>query len=158
MATNWNLIRETLSGMIDACETLENLPIDHPGYWDARSPSQPDVGVLDFLTRFWQYPEGCARDMVRIRSHLGCDAKHPNPLARAWVHTAMACSEAIGAPEGRMSEEAPTLQPHCGSAGKSMESQLKASARIAKGWMIPNITEAIRLAGPKVEAADAAGL
>lgn len=143
MATNWKLIRETINGMIDACEALEKQPIANPEYWDARSEFQSDVGVLDFLTRFWQYPEGCARDIIRIRSHFGCDAKSPNPLARALVNTAMACAEAIGVPENVMDKEMPTLAPHCGSAGKSIESQVKAPVGIAKGWMVPGITKAI---------------
>ena len=143
MATNWKLIRETLNGMIDACEALEKQPIENPEYWDARSEFQSDVGVLDFLTRFWQYPEGCARDIIRIRSHFGCDAKHPNPLARALVNTAVVCAEAIGVPEGVMPKEMTSLEPHCGSAGKSIESQVKAPVGIAKGWMVPGITKAI---------------
>ena len=142
MATNWQLIRDTLNGMVDACEELEKQPIENSEYSDARSEFQPDVGVLDFLTRFWQYPEGCARDIIRIRSHFGCDAKHPNPLARALVNTAVACAEAIGVPDAVMSKEMPTLEPHCGSAGTSIESQVKASVCIAKGWMVPGITKA----------------
>jgi hypothetical protein len=143
MPTNWKLIRETLNGMIDACEALEKQPIENSEYWDARSEFQADVGVLDFLTRLWQYPEGCARDIIRIRSHFGCDAKSPNPLARALVNTAAACAEAIGVPEDIMSKEMSVLEPHCGSAGKSIESQVKAPVRIAKGWMVPGITKAI---------------
>ena len=143
MATSWKLIRETLNGMIDACEALEKQPIENPEYWNARSEFQPDVGVLDFLTRLSQYPEGCARDIIRIRSHFGCDAKHPNPLARALVNTAVACAEAIGVPEDVMPKEMTSLEPHCGSAGKSIESQVKAPVGIAKGWMVPGITKAI---------------
>lgn len=143
MATNWQLIRDTLNGMIDACEALEQLPIDDTEYWGATSNFQPDVNVSDFLGRFWHYPEGCARDIIRIRAHFGCDAKHPNPLARALVNTAMACAEAIGVPEEVMAREMPGLTPHCGSAGTSIASQVKASVGIAKGWMIPGITQAI---------------
>lgn len=143
MATNWKLIRETLNGMIDACEMLEKQPIDDPEYWDARSEFQADVGVLDFLTRFWQYPEGCARDIIRIRSHFGCDAKHPHVLARALVNTAVACAETIGVPEDILTKEMTSLQPHCGSAGKSIASQMKAPVGIAKRWMVPGVTKAI---------------
>ena len=149
MATNWALIRESISGMIDACEALEKLPIDDPEYWGARSDFQADVDVLDFLTRFWQYPEGCTRDIVRLRASLGCDAKHPNPLARALLNTAAACAEAIGVPEDVMSKEVAEFDPHCGSAGKSIESQLCAPADIAKKWMVPGITRAIREAQKK---------
>ena len=143
MPTDWSLIRATLNGMIDACEALENLPIDDPEYWGARSDFQPDVDVLDFLTRFWRYPEGCARDIVRLRSHLGCDAKYPSPLARALVNTAVACAEAIGVPEEAMAQEMAEFEPHCHSAGKSIASQVAAPVGIAQGWMIPGITQAI---------------
>jgi len=143
MATHWGLIRETLNGMIDVCEALEKQPIEDPEFWDARSDFQPDVGVLDFLTRFWQYPEGCARDIIRIRSQFNCDAKHPNPLARALINTAAACAEAIGVPGDTLSKEAPGLEPHCGSAGRSIESQLRAMVSVAKGWMGPGVAKAI---------------
>ena len=143
MPTDWDLIRATLSSVIDACEALERLPIDDPEYWGARSDFQPDVDVLDFLTRFWLYPEGCARDIRRLRSHFGCDAKYPSPLARALVNTAVACAEAIGVPAELMSQEDPDLDPHCGSAGKSIASQVAAPAGIAKGWMVPGISRAI---------------
>ncbi len=143
MATDWQLIRDTMNGIIDACEALEALPIEDPEYWDARSEFQPDVGVLDFLTRFWQYPEGCARDIIRIRAHFGCDAKHLDPLARALVNTAAACAEAIGVPEEVMLQEMDSLEPHCGSAGRSVASQVGAPVKIAKGWMVPGITRAV---------------
>jgi hypothetical protein len=146
VATKWALIRETMNGMIDACEALERLPIENSEYWGARSEFQSDVDVLDFLTRFWQYPEGCARDIVRLRSHFGCDAKHPNPLARALVNTAVECAEAIGVPQEMMVKEMEQLEPHCGSAGKSIESQVKAPVGIAKGWMVPGIAKAIEAA------------
>jgi hypothetical protein len=146
MATNWKLIRETMNGMIDACEALEKQPIEDTAYWRARSDFQPDVEVMDFLSRFSNYPEDCARDIIRIRSHFGCDAKSLNPLARALVNTAKACAEAVGVPEDVMSREMDQLEPHCGSAGKSIESQVKAPVGIAKGWMVPGITKAIELA------------
>jgi hypothetical protein len=143
MATNWQLIRESLNGMIDACEALEKLPIDDSDYWAAASNFQPDVNMMDFLDRFWRYPEGCARDIIRIRAHFGCDAKYPNPLARALVNTAIACAEAIGVPEEVLAREMPDLEPHCDSAGKSIASQVKAPVGIAKGWMVPGIARAI---------------
>ena len=143
MATNWALIRSTLNGIIDACEAFEKLPIEDSEYWGARSDFQPDVEVKDFLTRFWQYPEGGQRDIIGIRSHFCCDQKHPNELARALVNTARACAEIIGAPEEIMKKEMQTLTPHCASAGKSIESQVKAPVGIAKGWIVPGITKAI---------------
>jgi len=146
MATNWALIREAMSGIIDACEALEKLPIDDSEYWSARSDFQADVDVADFLTRFWQYPEGSARDVVRLRAALGCDAKHPNPLARALVNAASACAEAVGVPEDLMSTEVEGFRAHCGSAGRPIESQIRAPAGIAAKWMVPGVTKAIEQA------------
>ena len=99
MATDGQLIRSVMNGVIDACEAMEALA---PDLWaceyDARSDYQDDVCVGDFLTSFGQYPEGAQRDIVRLRSALGCDQKYPPEVARALVAAAMACAEAVGVP------------------------------------------------------------
>ena len=66
MPTDWALVREVMNGTIDACEAIETLEPDlFAGEYEARSGFQDDVCVGDFLNRFWQYPEGAARDIVR---------------------------------------------------------------------------------------------
>lgn len=144
MATNWQLIREVLNGTIDACAKIEKL---HPdlakGEYEARPDFQDDVSVGDFLNRFQRYPEGSQRDIVRLRSRLGCDQKHLTEIARALINTAGACAEIIGLPEEALSREVPDHEPHCGSAGKTIERQLKAIPEIQNGWMVRGVTQAL---------------
>ena len=145
MSTNWQLIREVMNGVIDACEAVEKLsPDPYAGEYDARSDYQDDVCVGDFLTRFWQYPEGAARDIVRIRSAIEADQKHPPETAKALMNAAVACAEAIGLPEDKLSAEIPDFAAHCGSGGHSVESLLRAIPWIQNGWMLTGITKALQ--------------
>ncbi|MEW6359800.1 MAG: hypothetical protein AB1696_25910 [Planctomycetota bacterium] len=144
MATNWNLIRDVMSRTIDACEAIENLGPDlFKGEYEARSDFQDDVCVGDFLNRFQRYPEGAQRDIIRIRSRLGSDKKYLGELAHALINTARACAESIGLPDNALSKEVSDLEPHCGSAGKSVQSQLKAIPKIQNGWILTGITKAL---------------
>ena len=144
MATNWDMIREAMNGTIDACEAVEKLNPDlFKGEYEARSNFQEDVCVGDFLNRFWHYPEGAQRDIIRIRSHLGSDQKHLSEIARALVNTAKACAEAVGVDGSAFPKEMSELEPHCGSAGKSIKSQLKGIPKIQNGWMLVGITKAL---------------
>jgi hypothetical protein len=133
-----------MNGTIDACEAVEKLSPDlFAGEYEARSDFQEDVCVGDFLNRFWQYPEGAARDIVRLRSRLGADQKHPPEIARALVHAAIACAEAIGLPEEALAAEKPDFEAHCGSGGHSVRSLLKAIPDIQSGWMLAGISRAL---------------
>ncbi len=144
MATNWKLIREVLNGTIDACEAVENLRPDIlAGEYEARSSFQDDVCVGDFLNRFWQYPEGAARDIIRIRTHLGADQKHLPETARALVNAAVACAEVIGLPEEASAQEIPSFTAHCGSGGHSIQGLLIGIPRIQNGWVLTGITKAL---------------
>jgi|GEM_PF-4975639 len=144
MATNWKLIREVLNGTIDACEAVEKLRPDiMAGEYEARSSYQDDVCVGDFLNRFWQYPEGAARDIIRVRSQLGADQKHLPEIARALVNAAVACAEAIGLPEEATAKQLPEFEAHCGSGGHSVQSLLTGIPKIQKGWMLTGITKAL---------------
>jgi len=144
MKTNWNLIREVMNGTIDACEAVEKLEPDlFKGEYEARSDYQSDVNVGDFLNRFHDYPHGSQRDIIRIRSHLGCDQKHLGVFARALINTAKACAEAIGLDGDALSQEFPDLEPHCGSAGRTIEQQLKSIPQIQNDWMLTGITKAL---------------
>lgn len=144
MPTDWKLIREVMSGVIDACEAMEALAPDlYAGEYGARSNYQEDVCVGDFLTRFWQYPEGAARDAIRLRAALGCEAKHPSEFARALLGAAQACAEAIDMPEDLLQREVEGFEPHCGSAGRSVRSQLQAIPWIQNGWMLTGVRKAL---------------
>ena len=144
MPTNWKLIREVMNNTIDACEAVEKLNPDlFAGEYQARSDYQEDVCVGDFLNRFWQYPEGAALDIVRVRSHLGADQKHPPQTARALVNAAVACAEAIGLSDEALSQELPDFDAHCGSGGHSVQSLLTGIPQIQNGWMLTGITKAL---------------
>lgn len=144
MATDWQLIRKVLNGTLDACEAVEQL---HPDLWageyEARSEYQEDVSVGDFLTRFWQYPEGAARDIIRARSRLGADQKYPSEIARALVNAACACAEAIGLSSEDAGRELADFEPHCGSGGRSVEVLLTGIPTIQNGWMRVGIRKAL---------------
>lgn len=144
MATDWQLIRSVMDGVINACEAMEALAPDGcAGEYDARSDYQDDVCVGDFLTRFWQYPEDAGGDIVRIRAALGCEEKERSEVARALVAAATACAEAVGTPEALLDREVEDLEPHCGSGGKSIRSQLEAIPWIQNGWMLTGVSKAL---------------
>jgi hypothetical protein len=144
MPTNWKLIREVMNKTIDACEAVDKLNPDlFAGEYEARSDYQDDVCVGDFLNRFWQYPEGAARDIIRIRAYLGMDQKYLPEIARALINSAVACTEIIGVAGETLSHEVTDFDAHCGSGGHSMQSLLTAIPGIQNGWMLTGITEAL---------------
>lgn len=144
MATNWNLLREVMNSTIDACEAVEKSNPDlFAGEYGARSDFQEDVCVGDFLNRFWEYPEGAARDIVKLRSNLGAHQKHPPEIARAFVNTAVACAEAIDLPEKLLTKELADFDPHCVSGGHSVQSLLSGIPKIQNEWMVTGITKAL---------------
>jgi hypothetical protein len=148
MTTDWQLIREAMNATIDACEALESLEVT------AREKGDPEVrwgdyevgvSVGDFFTRFWQYPEGSQRDIIRRRSKLDIgDQKHLSELARALIYTAAACAEVIGVSEESLDSEVEGFESHCGSAHTSIRSQIEAIGAIYRQWMIPEITHALK--------------
>jgi hypothetical protein len=79
-----------------------------------------------------------------IRAALGCDQKHPPEVARALIAAAMACAEALGLSEELLGRELVALEPHCGSGGRSVRSQLEAIPTIQAGWMLRGVGSALR--------------
>jgi hypothetical protein len=147
MTTDWQLIREAMNATIDACEALEALEVT------AREKGDPEVrwgdyetgvSVGDFFTRFWQYPEGAQRDIIRLRASLDVgDQKHLSELARALIYTAAACAEVIGVSAKDLDLQDQDIESHCGSAKNSIRSQIEAIGRIYRTWMVPEIRNAI---------------
>ena len=102
------------------------------------------VSVGDFLTRFWQYPEGAQRDIIRLRNRLGdADQKYVPPCARALLNTTAACVEIIGLEDETLEAEVPAFVSHCGSGGTSIRSQIEGIPNIYQNWMLPEITRAL---------------
>jgi len=103
------------------------------------------VAVGDFMNRFQAYPEGSQRDVIILRSKLNIERqKYNEELAKALVNTTKACAEIIGVSKEGLDKEATDLAPHCGSAGKSMRTQLEGIPNIQEGWMVHEVTKAIR--------------
>ena len=145
MKTDWHLIREVMNQTIDACEAVAALAPDlYAGEYEARSDYQEDVSVGDFLNRFWQYPEGAARDIIRLCTYCGEDMKNLPEIARALINTAMACAEVIGLPDEALVREFPDFPAHCGSGGHSVRSLLSGIPAIQNGWMLTGITKALQ--------------
>ena len=70
----------------------------------------------------------------------------PNNLTEvglALINTARACAEAIGLSDEHLKKEMPDLEPHCGTGGKSVESQLRMIPEIQNGWMRTGIPKAL---------------
>ncbi|MAE60259.1 MAG: hypothetical protein CMJ49_02765 [Planctomycetaceae bacterium] len=147
MGTDWQLIRDTLSATIDACEKLELLAVTDAEKGDPRArvgDNEEGVAVGDFFDRFWTYPEGVQRDIIRLRSKLGSgDQKHHTAFSRALVNTALACAEIIDVRSEELHREVEGFESHCGSAGRSMKSQLTGIGSIYASWMVPSITKAV---------------
>jgi hypothetical protein len=144
MPTDWQLIRDVLNRVIDACEAIDRQRPDlQSEEYEARSDYQPDVSVGDFMNRLWRYPEGASRDIIRIRSRLGADQKHLPEVARALVNSAVACAETIGLEDGMLDRELADFQPHCGSGGRSIRSLLAGIPKIQNTWMLTGITRAL---------------
>ena len=147
MPTNWKLIREIMNETISACEAMDALEItekekDNPeirwGDFDS------GVAVGDFLNRFQAYPAGAQGDIVCLRSELEIEGTTVCPeLGKALIHTAAACAEAVGVLDVDLEKEAPDFNSHCGSAGKSIRSQLEGIPKIQKNWMVHEVTNAI---------------
>ena len=147
MPTNWNLIRKVMNETLDACEAMDALNIT------PEEKCNPDirwgdfdtgVAVGDFLNRFQAYPEGSQGDIVRLHSELDIKNEKVCPeLGRALINTAAACAEVIGVSEVDLENESSDFKSHCGSAGKSIQSQLEGIPKIQNDWMVHEVTIAI---------------
>jgi len=146
--TDWDLIRKVMNETIDACEAMDALEITET---EKKNPEirwgdfETGVAVGDFLNRFQAYPEGSQKNIILLRSKLDIEKQQYNEeLAKALVNTAKACAEIIGIPKEDLDEEAVDLDSHCGSAGKSMRSQLKGIPEIQNNWMVHEVRIAIK--------------
>ena len=147
MATDWNLIRKAMNATIDACEKLEALDItdtekgDHRARW---GDYEDGVSVGDFFNRFWNFPEGSERDIVRLRSRLNIgDQKTHSEFARALINTARACSEIIGLTQEELDRVDTGFEAHCGHAGQAIRGQITQIEWIYNAWMVPEVGKAI---------------
>jgi hypothetical protein len=147
MKTDWQLIREVMNATIDACEKLEVLEVTPAEKGDPRArwgDYESGVSVGDFFDRFWRYPEGSQRDIIRLRSRLGIgDQTYYSDFARALINTAAACAEIIGVSQEDLDRRNDEFESHCGSAETSVRLQLERIGWIYRTWMVPEISKAI---------------
>jgi hypothetical protein len=95
MKTDWQLIRELMNSVIDACEAIENLHLTES---DRNTPLLTGPAtVWDALQSSWTYPENVQYDVVRIRHELGNDKHYTPESARALINAAKVGAELIGA-------------------------------------------------------------
>ncbi len=146
--TDWTLIRKVMNETIDACEAMDVLEITEA---EKNNPEirwgdfDTGVAVGDFLNRFQEYPEGSRLDIINLCLKLKIEKqKYNEELAKALVNTAKTCAEIIGVPKEELDKESTDLKPHCGSAGKSMRSQLEEIPKIQNNWMVREVAIAIK--------------
>ncbi|BCM91578.1 hypothetical protein IAD21_03453 [Abditibacteriota bacterium] len=99
MRTDWQLIRELMNAVIDACETVENLDLTDE---ERNTPliTSP-ANVCDAIQSSWIYPENVRYEIIRVRHELGNDKHYTPESARALVNAADICAEMIGAGEAQ---------------------------------------------------------
>ncbi len=103
MNTDWQLIRELMNSVIDACEAIEKLEVTADER-DLALEAAP-ANVWDALQSSWIYPENIQYEVIRARHQLGIDKPFTSEAARSLVNTAKVCAEMIGAGEAESLQE-----------------------------------------------------
>jgi hypothetical protein len=99
MKTDWQLIRELMNSVIDACEAVENLGITAT---ECVTPLAASPAIVrDALQSSWIYPKNVRYEVVRIRHQLENDKHFTQESERALVNAAKVCAELIGAGEAQ---------------------------------------------------------
>ena len=124
MKTDWQLIRELMNSVIDACEAVENLDLadDERNTPLAASPAN----VWDALQSSWTYPENVQREVNGARHALGNDKHFTSESARALVNSAKVCGDLIGAGEAQ-----------------SIQDPVKRLVQWYSSHMVPQVTNSI---------------
>lgn len=124
MKTDWQLIRELMNSVIDACEAVENLDITN----DERDTSlaASPANVSDAIQSSWIYPENVHYDVIRMRHELENDKHYTAESARSLVNAAKVCAELIGAGQA---------QP--------IQDSVRKLAQWYPNHMVPQVTDAI---------------
>ena len=124
MKTDWQLIRELMNSVIDACEDIENLDVTE----DERNMplTASPANVWDAIQGSWIYPENVHYEVIRIRHDLENDKYTTPESARALVNAAKVCAELIGAGQAQ-----------------SIQDPVKKLAQWYPTQLVPQITNAI---------------
>ena len=124
MTTDWNLIRELMNSVIDACEAIDELVLTANDR-DAPTGAGPS-NVYDVLQSAWTYPENARYAVICSRHDLGDDKHYTPESARAIVHVAQLCGELVGA-----------------SNAETIQKPAREVAQWYREQMTPQITKAI---------------
>jgi hypothetical protein len=99
MNTDWNLVRELMNSVINACEAVENLDMTEDER-DTPLATAP-ANVWDALQSSWIYPENVQYAVILARHQIGNDKSYTPEAARALVNAARVCAELVGAGEAQ---------------------------------------------------------
>jgi hypothetical protein len=124
MNTDWELVRELMNSVIDACEAVENLNLTE-NERDTPLATAP-ANVWDVLQSSWTYPENVQYAVILARHQLGNDKSYTPEAARALVNAARVCAELVGAGEA---------QP--------IQAPVKQLAQWYSTHMVPQVTNAV---------------
>ena len=126
MKTDWQLVRELMNSVIDACEAVENLDLT-PNDHDTPLATSP-ANVWDALQSSHIYPENVRYEIIRVRHDMENDKDFTPESARALVNAAKVCAELVGAGEAQPIQEPVRKLAHWYSA-----------------HMVPQISNAVEL-------------
>lgn len=104
MQTDWNLIREMMSTVIDACEQIEAAGYAEQDRQLTVDVSGQKVSIHEFMTSAWTLPENLQYRIIRDRHDKRVDLPYIPELSRVIVRMAEACSELIGAERAKPAE------------------------------------------------------
>jgi hypothetical protein len=109
MPTDWNLIRDMMSAVIDSCEKIEAAGYTEKDRDLTVDVSGKTVSIQEFMTSAWTLPENLRYQIIRERHEKDLDLPYVPEAARIIVRMAEACSELIGAAEGKPADSSARL-------------------------------------------------
>jgi hypothetical protein len=101
MDRSGNLIRDMMAAVIDCCAQIEAAGYTEKDRDLTVAVSGQRVSVQEFMVSAWTLPENLKYQIIRERHEKGLDLPYVPEAARIIVRMAEACSELIGAAEGK---------------------------------------------------------
>lgn len=139
MNTDWELIRGLMNAAIDACQTVEELGIDHNDHAKTIEVNGQTVSVYDFLQSAHTYPEALRYSIIRNRHDLGDDLPYTPNTARMLVSAANACAELIDARELNIATSG--IHPPLTGKTQSIRQEVEGVIRWYGDHFTPRLTE-----------------
>ena len=129
MSTDWKLIREMMAAVIDGCEQIEAAGCTELDRALTVDVSGQKVSIYEFMVSAWTLPETLRYRIIRDRHDKGIDLPYVPEAARVLIRMAEACSELIGAGEGKPAEE-----------------EIRSAIQWYRGHAVPRVQQAIAAA------------